>query len=84
MLFSGNESQGEICAQKDFFVSLHQQALNLQEVIATTEDSHNSFVTGFSVLARQSGFEETVSMREQYGEAGNIALSTQKILENCP
>lgn len=58
--FVGTESDAEVCAKKNVLLKLQQRLENARNALLREEELHNSFATGFSVLATQSGFAQQI------------------------
>jgi hypothetical protein len=54
--FVGTESNAEVCAKKSVLLELRQRLENARNALLREQENHNSFASGFSVLAAKSGF----------------------------
>jgi hypothetical protein len=54
--FVGTESDSEVCAKKTVLLELRQRLENARNALLREQENHDSFASGFSVLAAKSGF----------------------------
>ncbi len=82
--FVGTESDAEICAKKNALLEMKQRLENAQNALLREEELHNSFATGFSVLATQSGFGLPIDTERMRSGLGVQLETVNEIVGACP